>query len=78
MRAANDGAIVFAGFFGIFGNAVVIDHGCGIQSLYGHLSYMGVKEGDQVKSEQEIGRSGQPAWPGATTCISPCCSMEFP
>ncbi len=59
VRAANDGTIVFAGFFGIFGNAVVIDHGCGLQSLYGHLSFIGVKEGDQVKREQEIGRSGQ-------------------
>jgi len=59
IRAANDGLVVFAGFFGIYGNAVVIDHGCGIQSLYGHMSYMAVKEGDQVKKEQEIGRTGQ-------------------
>jgi len=59
VRAANDGTVVFAGFFGIYGNAVVIDHGCGIQSLYGHLSSIGVKEGDPVKREQEIGRSGR-------------------
>ena len=59
VRAANDGVIVFAGFFGIYGNAVVIDHGCGIQSLYGHMSSIAVKEGDQVKGGQEIGRSGQ-------------------
>jgi hypothetical protein len=59
VRAANDGVVVFAGYFGIYGNAIVIDHGCGIQSLYGHLSSIGVKEGDQVKNEQEIGRTGQ-------------------
>jgi murein DD-endopeptidase MepM/ murein hydrolase activator NlpD len=59
VRAANDGVIVFAGFLGIFGNAVVIDHGCGLQSLYGHMSSIAIKEGDQVKREQEIGRSGQ-------------------
>jgi hypothetical protein len=59
VRAANDGVIVFAGFFGIYGNAVVIDHGCGIQSLYGHMSSIAVKEGDAVKRNQEIGRSGQ-------------------
>ena len=59
VRAANDGVVVFAGFFGIYGNAVVIDHGCGVQSLYGHLSSIGVKEGDAVKKEKEIGRSGQ-------------------
>jgi murein DD-endopeptidase MepM/ murein hydrolase activator NlpD len=59
VRAANDGVVVFAGFLGIYGNAVVIDHGCGLQSLYGHMSSLAVKEGDQVKREQEIGRSGQ-------------------
>ncbi|MBZ5542128.1 MAG: M23 family metallopeptidase [Acidobacteriia bacterium] len=56
--AANDGVVAFAGFFGIFGNAVVIDHGCGLQSLYGHMSSIAVKEGDQVKRGQVIGRSG--------------------
>jgi murein DD-endopeptidase MepM/ murein hydrolase activator NlpD len=59
IRASNDGTVVFAGFFGIFGNAVVIDHGCGLQSLYGHMSSIAVKEGDNVKRDQEIGRSGQ-------------------
>lgn len=59
VRASNDGIVVFAGFLGIFGNTVVIDHGCGIQSLYGHMSSLAVKEGDHVKREQEIGRSGQ-------------------
>jgi hypothetical protein len=59
VRAANDGVVVFAGYFGIYGNAVVIDHGCGIQSLYGHMSSIEVKEGDAVKNLQEIGRTGQ-------------------
>jgi murein DD-endopeptidase MepM/ murein hydrolase activator NlpD len=59
VRAANDGVVVLARFFGIYGNAVVIDHGCGIQSLYGHMSSLEVKEGDTVKKEQEIGKSGQ-------------------
>jgi hypothetical protein len=59
VRASNDGIVVFAGFLGIFGNTVVIDHGCGIQSLYGHMSSIAVKEGDRIKREQEIGRSGQ-------------------
>jgi murein DD-endopeptidase MepM/ murein hydrolase activator NlpD len=58
VAAANDGVVVFARFLGIFGNAVVIDHGCGLQSLYGHMSSFAVKEGDQVKRGQVIGRSG--------------------
>ena len=59
IRAANDGVVVFAGYLGIYGNAVVIDHGCGVQSLYGHMSSLEVKEGDHVKRDQEIGRSGE-------------------
>ncbi len=59
VRAANDGVVIFAGYLGIFGNAVVIDHGCGVQSLYGHMSSLEVKEGDHVKREQEIGHTGQ-------------------
>jgi murein DD-endopeptidase MepM/ murein hydrolase activator NlpD len=59
IRASNDGRVVLARFFGIYGNAVVIDHGYGLQSLYGHLSSLAVKEGDLVKRGQELGRSGQ-------------------
>jgi len=59
VKAANDGVVVFGGFFGIYGNAVVIDHGCGLQSLYGHLSSISVKAGESVRRGQPIGRSGQ-------------------
>jgi murein DD-endopeptidase MepM/ murein hydrolase activator NlpD len=57
--AANDGVVVHAGWFGIYGNAVILDHGCGLQTLYGHLSSIDVKEGESVKREQVIGHSGQ-------------------
>lgn len=59
IKAANDGVVVWAGFFGIFGNAVVIDHGCGLQTLYGHMSSIDVKPGETVKQNQVLGRSGQ-------------------
>jgi murein DD-endopeptidase MepM/ murein hydrolase activator NlpD len=58
VQAGNDGKVVFAGFLGIYGNCVVIDHGMGVQSLYGHLSSMEVTPGDAVKKGQQIGRSG--------------------
>jgi murein DD-endopeptidase MepM/ murein hydrolase activator NlpD len=58
VQAGNDGKVVFADFLGIYGNSVVIDHGMGVQSLYGHLSSMEVKPGDVVKRGQQIGRSG--------------------
>jgi murein DD-endopeptidase MepM/ murein hydrolase activator NlpD len=57
--ASNRGVVLLARFFGIYGNAVVIDHGYGLMSLYGHLSSLGVREGQQVERSQELGRSGQ-------------------
>ena len=57
--AANDGTVVFAHYFGIYGNAVLIDHGCGLQTLYGHLSSFAVKPGEHVTRGQIIGHSGE-------------------
>ncbi|HET7841580.1 MAG TPA: M23 family metallopeptidase [Terriglobia bacterium] len=59
VQASNDGRVVHAGFLGIYGNAVIIDHGCGLQSLYGHLSSIKTKVGETVKRGQEIGVSGE-------------------
>jgi murein DD-endopeptidase MepM/ murein hydrolase activator NlpD len=56
--AANKGTVVFAGPLSIYGNAVVLDHGLGLQTLYGHLSSLDVKPGDTVDKEQVLGRSG--------------------
>lgn len=56
--AANNGRVVLAGYLGIYGNCVIIDHGMGVASLYGHLSSIDVKLGDRVQKSQTIGRSG--------------------
>src|SRR5262249_34993175 len=40
--AANRGKVLHAGPLGIYGNAIILDHGMGVQSLYGHLSSIGV------------------------------------
>ena len=56
--AANRGKVVFAEMLGIYGNAVIIDHGMGVQSLYAHLSVLEVKPGASVEKDQQIGRSG--------------------
>jgi hypothetical protein len=56
--AAQQGVVVHAGDLGIYGNCVVIDHGLGVQSLYGHLSTVDVKVGDKLERGQVIGRSG--------------------
>jgi murein DD-endopeptidase MepM/ murein hydrolase activator NlpD len=58
VEAANSGQVVFAGWLGIYGNCVVVDHGMGLQSLYAHLSSIDVKVGDSVRTSQSLGRTG--------------------
>ena len=56
--APNRGVVRLARYFGIYGNAVVIDHGLGLATLSAHLSSIDVKEGDSVERGQPIGRTG--------------------
>ncbi len=58
VAAANNGKVVFAGYNGIYGNTVIIDHGLGLFSLYSHMSSIEVQEGDLVEKGQLIGRTG--------------------
>ncbi|HWI16541.1 MAG TPA: M23 family metallopeptidase [Vicinamibacterales bacterium] len=58
VHASNAGKVVFADYLGIYGNCVILDHGLGVQSLYAHLSHIGVKTGDAVTKGQELGRTG--------------------
>ncbi len=58
VEAANTGVIRFAGDIGIYGNTVIIDHGLGLMSLYGHLSMIMVKEGQAVKKGEVIAKTG--------------------
>ena len=62
--AANRGRVVFAGELGIYGNTVILDHGMGVQSLYGHLSSIGVALDAVVDKGQELGRSGMTGMAG--------------
>ena len=56
--AANAGRVIWADNLGIYGNCAIIDHGMGLQSLYAHLSAIGVRAGDTVSVDDELGRSG--------------------
>jgi hypothetical protein len=57
--AADSGVVVFAGSaLGGYGNMVVIDHGNGYQSLYAHLSSVGVRCGQSVLQGQYIASAG--------------------
>jgi len=56
--AANTGRVVHAGALGIYGNCVLVDHGMGVGSLYGHLSRIDVAVGDRVSKGDTLGLSG--------------------
>ncbi len=59
IEAANSGIVVYSGPLGIYGNTVIIDHGMGVSTLYGHMSSIDVKVGDEIKKNQIIGKTGQ-------------------
>jgi murein DD-endopeptidase MepM/ murein hydrolase activator NlpD len=52
------GKVILAGRFSDYGNAVVIDHGFGITTRYGHLSEVKVKEGQRVKQGDVLALQG--------------------
>lgn len=58
VRSAATGKVIFAGTKGGYGNCVIISHGNGIDTLYGHLSQLLVKANDQVKVNDVIAKSG--------------------
>jgi murein DD-endopeptidase MepM/ murein hydrolase activator NlpD len=59
VEAANSGTVAFTGDLGIYGNTVILDHGLGLFTLYGHLSSIDAKTGDAVKQRQIIGKTGE-------------------
>lgn len=58
VSASAAGKVVFADDLGIYGNTVIVDHGIGVFTLYGHLSSLAVAQGDNVQMGGVIGRSG--------------------
>jgi murein DD-endopeptidase MepM/ murein hydrolase activator NlpD len=56
--AVHDGVVVLARFNGGYGNCVIIDHGNGLQTVYGHASKLLVKEGQLVKAGDIIALIG--------------------
>jgi len=59
VQAGNNGRVVFADRLGIYGISVLLDHGQGIASLYGHLSQAVVASGQDVQRGDLIGYTGQ-------------------
>jgi murein DD-endopeptidase MepM/ murein hydrolase activator NlpD len=57
-RPVHAGRVTFAGWRGDYGNTVIVDHGNGIQTLYGHASTLRVTEGQSVSTDDVLGLVG--------------------
>ena len=58
IHAADSGTVIYAGWISGYGNAVIIDHGNGMQTLYGHNQSLNVSEGQSVSKGQVIAFAG--------------------
>ncbi len=56
--SANSGKVVFAGPLGIYGESVIVDHGCSLFSMYSHLSRIETEVNKEVKKGDSLGRTG--------------------
>ncbi len=58
IHASDEGVVTFAGQQNGYGNVIMIDHGNGYQTVYGHLSSIGVHVGQVVQQGESIGVMG--------------------
>jgi murein DD-endopeptidase MepM/ murein hydrolase activator NlpD len=58
VNSTANGVVTFAGYKGGYGNLIILSHGNGMQTLYGHLSKILVKQGQTIGSGQIIGKVG--------------------
>jgi len=58
IKAAASGTVTYSGYCGGYGNLVIISHGEGIETYYGHCSKLSVSKGDVVSAGDKIGEVG--------------------
>ena len=58
VNAVHDGTVKLARWYGGYGNCVIIDHGGGVETVYGHNSALSVREGQKVKAGDAIALAG--------------------
>lgn len=56
--AAAGGTVIMSKYYGGYGNCIIIDHGGGVATLYGHMSSLIAKNGQTVTAGQQIGKVG--------------------
>ncbi len=62
IQASADGIVLYAGWYGGYGNAIILDHGSGLSTLYAHCSAMYVTEHQYIQRGQVIGAVGATGW----------------
>ena len=62
ITASADGSVIYAGWYGGYGYAIIIDHGGGWSTLYAHCSAMYVSVNQPVRQGQVIGAVGATGW----------------
>ena len=60
--ASADGVVIYAGWYGGYGNAIIVDHGLGLSTLYAHCSAVYVALSQRVQRGQVIGSVGATGW----------------
>ncbi len=60
--SAGAGIVIYSGWYGAYGNAVIIDHGNDLSTLYGHMSSRSVKTNQEILPGQTIGYVGSTGW----------------
>ncbi|MGL6174197.1 MAG: murein hydrolase activator EnvC family protein [Cellulosilyticaceae bacterium] len=66
--AAADGVVITSGWVRGFGNTIMIDHGSGLVTIYGHNSSLTVSNGQQVKKGQQVARIGSTGYSTGNHC----------
>ena len=66
--AADGGVVIYAGWISGYGNAVIIDHGGGITTLYGHNDSLTVSEGQSVSQGEQIAYCGSTGYSTGPHC----------
>lgn len=62
IHAAARGTVIHAGWWGAYGNAVIVDHGGGLTTLYGHMSKIACSPGQDVSRGRVLGYVGSTGW----------------
>lgn len=68
IHATGSGVVVHAGWWGAYGNAVIVDHGGGTTTLYGHMSAIRCSAGQAIQRGAVVGLVGSTGWSTGPHC----------